>query len=686
MKFSYQWLKELYPKAGSPENVAEHLTFHSFTVESIKKIGKDFAIDIDSKALGRRAADASGHIGIARELAVIGEKTFSPPAPRIAETSPSAARDLLSIKVAARGLVPRYAARVIERVHVGPSPKWIYERLATCGLRPINVVVDITNYVMLETGQPLHAFDYDRLRGGTKAKKEIIVRLAKNGERLHTLDNQAITLRADDLVIADPEGAIALAGIKGGMGSEIRGNTTRVVLEGANFDPATVRKTSQRVKLATDASWRFRHGMDPEGIPYALDRAAALLEKFAGGRVLKGIADEYPKKDPTRSIPFSLAKAEALLGTKIPEREAKRILLQLGCQIQKIPRNTWQVKPPSFRKDLAIEEDLIEEVGRMWGYEKIPAELPVIRGGVPRKSELQLFERMIRTRLAGFGFTEAHLSSFVGERVLHLFGLDARGLFSVENPANPDSAFLVNSPALPYIRITAENLRHFNSVKLFGIARAFFKTPGGPVESLRLLMTHAERGKDGREEFYALKGAVETLLESFGISEYRYDETSHRRVRWAHPYRIADVKVDNTIVGVIGEVSAKVQEALKSKSRIVAAEFSLERLLAEITQEQEFLPLSKFPAVIRDIAVIVPEGIKTETVTNIIENACGPLLADSDLFDYFQDETMEERSEKSLAFHLIFQSPDRTLTDKEVDQLYRKVAAALRTKNWEIRE
>lgn len=685
MKYSYNWLRELYPKLGASAKAADLLTRHSFTVESVEKSGGDWVFDIDNKSLGRRAADASGHVGMARELAVIRGDSLDPPGVKIVEEA-RAAKNLLGVRVEGGGLVPRYAVRIIDNIQVGSSPKWMQERLKTCGLRPINVVVDVTNYVMLECGQPLHAFDYDRLRGG--AKKEIIVRFAKNNEQLKTLDNQLLTLTKDDLVIADSAGAIGLAGIKGGVGSEIVAGTKRVILEAANFDPVFVRRTSNRVGLYTDASWRFQHGMDPEGIPHALNRAAELLLKLAKGKILKGVIDAYGKRNPSRSIPFSTQRAGRMLGVSIPEAKALSILKRLGCVTKRQGNNRYAVLPPSFRPDLAIEEDLVEEVGRIWGYERIKSEMPLFRAGIPSPDARRVFENQIIDRMVGLGFTESHLSAFTGEYELEVFGLSPKEHYRLQNPTSPETEYLVMVPATKFLVSVAENLRRSKRVGIFGMARAFIKTPKGPKESRRLVIVLAEeRGKDGREEFYVLKGVIDTLLESFGFADYWYDDAALKRHgAWANPHRAAEVKVGDALIGVIAEANARVTDALKARSRIVAAEFFIDRLLAETEEEREFEPPSKYPAVVRDIAVIVPDNVRADDAEGVIQNSGGPLLADSDLFDYFQDEAMGERGEKSLAFHLVFQSPERTLTDEEVGRIYKKIVAAVKEKGWEVRE
>ena len=706
MKFSYNWLKSLYPKIQSPEIAAESLTFHSFEVESVAKRGNDYVIDVS--ILPNRMADAAGHYGITKELAVIDGGELKPVSPKFKESSKKA-YDFLSVRLDKNSGASRYSARVLESVKIGVSPLWLQERLVSCGLRPINVVVDITNYVMLETGQPLHAFDYERLHGA-KDRKQIVVRKAKNGETMDTLgdDSKKLHLATDDIVITDAKNVIGLGGIKGGKGSEIHASTTRIVLEAATFDPVSIRRTSRRLGLRTDASIRFEHNLSPELTTRALNLAADLLCRLAGATVLQGTVDAYPKREIPKAILFSVKQASSLVGTTIPEAAARGILIRLGCQVHPHTRTSnaqrakteisrfgvgvkkkspgvYLVTPPAERRDLLIEEDLIEEVIRIWGYDKIELQLPVIRGGVPKKSDESIFVDTLKRRLSGMGFCETQLSAFVGESELMPYRISPTSLYQLENPTSPEKAYLANIPAINFVRSIAENLRNFDEVKVFEIATAYIKTDKGPVEQKRLLLGVAEQGKDGREEFYLLKGAADALLESFGIAEHWYDDAvADRHSVWAHPFRVAEIKVGDETVGTIGELATALHEAQKSRARIVIAEFSLARLFEVAEAEREFRPIAKFPAIIRDVSLVVPAGVRIQDVENALWEAAPKILADTDLFDDYEGEGMPE-GKKSLAFHLIFQSEERTLTDAEVNREFDKIVKAVKAKGWEVR-
>lgn len=675
MKFSYIWLKELYPKLKSADEAARLLTLHSFQVEEIEKKGNDIQLNID--VLANRMADASGHLGISRELSAIQGNAVSMPPARLKENKKRSSASVLSVRIEAKREVPRYTMRVIEGLTVQESPKWLKERLETCGLRSINVIVDITNYVMLETGQPLHAFDLDKLHG--EAKKEIIVRLAKEKERLITLDDQELALSSADIVIADRKGAIGLAGIKGGRGSEIDSKTKRVALEAANFDRVTIRKTARRIGLHTDASARFQHGLDPSNVEFAIDRAAYLLAELAGGTPLSGRIDIYNKKPARSAVPFTIARLASVLGVLIPEAAAVAILRSLGCGVKKSKAGVYAVTAPEIRNDLSLEEDLIEEVGRIWGYEKIPAALPLISGAILKKSERQRFEDSIKERVAAMGFAEAHLSSFVGEKALSLFGIQIDSAYLLENPTSPEAAHLSPLAALQFVKSLVENQKSFDSIRLSTLGRSFVKTASGPKEMRSLILGISNKGSDGKDEFYEMKGAVDELLESFGVSDRRFQEEA-TRYSWIHPYRAAEIKVGEVVVGLIGEVSRELQAGLKAKSRMTLAELPIEALFKVIRAEQEFREIPKYPSVVRDLSLIVPNEVRIQDVQDVLESAGSALLSDADLFDTFEIE-----GKKSVAFHLVFQSNDRTLTDVEVARDFQKIAEAAKAKGWEVR-
>ena len=362
MVFSYNWLQSFFQKKlPKPEKLAELLTMRSFEVGEVKKVGKDYILDID--VLPNRAPDCFSHLGIAREIAVITGLKYTGLTCVISEDKKIKAKDFVSVEVKNKLACPRYTARVITDVKVGPSPKWIQERLKICGLRPINNIVDIANYVMLETGQPLHAFDGEKL-----AEKKIIVRFAQNREKIVTLDEEKYDLSEDILVIADLKKPVAIAGVKGGKIPEIDKKTKIVVLESANFELRTIRRGSKKLGLITDASLRFEHGIDPNLTEFAINRAAYLIQEIAKGKIAQGLVDVYPKKVFPKRIRLDLDYVERLLGVKISHNEIKNILKRLGFKVDGVEPRQLSVEVPTRRLDISIPEDLIGEIGRIYGY------------------------------------------------------------------------------------------------------------------------------------------------------------------------------------------------------------------------------------------------------------------------------------------------------------------------------
>ena len=707
MKFSYNWLKELVPFKDTPAGLAEFLTMRVFEVEAVERAGSDWTLDI--KVLPNRIADASGHIGMAREIASLKNVRIKNQELRIKEDNKKKAKDFLQVKIEDAKDCTRYTARMMAGIKVGQSPAWLRERLATCGLQSINNIVDAANYVMLETGQPLHVFDYEKLEGGMSktesgkgdtlhstfyTRKIITVRRARSGERMEGLDDKIYALTPDMLVIADGERPVAIAGIKGGRDSGVSDATHTIVIEAANFAPVLIRKTSQALALRTDASIRFEHGLDPNETATAAERLALLIQKIAGGTVLTGAIDAYPKKTSAQKILFHPADAERLIGAAIPAAFYASAFKRLGWQATKKGKD-FVVLPPAIRRDIAIEEDITEEIARLFGYENVRPAMPRAPLISPEINTELFWEDRVRDMASGMGFTESILSQFTGDRELNAYKIDRGGLLELHNPTSPETQYLTPRLLTKYVSSAAENLRHESDVRLFGIGKSFRKSEGGivpgVVERTDAVFVLAKLGVSGEDEFYELKGTVEQIFGSLGISEHWYDDVLESGIRNQelgifHPYRMAEIKVGDEKIGLIGEIHPAIIEHIKSRARITVAEIDMQKLAALAHAEAEFRPIGKYPAIIRDIAVVVPQDARTDDILNIIENTGGMLLADTDLFDYFQDDGLRESQQKSLAFHLVFQSPERTLTDAEADAVIKKIIAALEAQNWEVKK
>jgi len=687
MKVSYNWLQSFFKrKLPAPVKLAEVLTMHSFetTVQNPKPKTQNPVLDVD--VLPNRAADCLSHLGIAREVAAVTGQGTVPATQgqslQVAGTVP------LKVAVKAKDLCSRYCARVVTDVQVGPSPKWMQERLEACGVRAINNLVDVTNYVMLEIGQPMHAFDMDKVQGQSPEAPlgtvpEIAVRRAQRGETITTLDGEKRELDENILVIADAKKPIALAGVMGGANTEVNQQTTKVILESANFNPQIIRRTSQKFNCRTESSMRFEYGLDANLASQAIDRAAFLTQEIAGGKVAQGIIDIYPKKVRPKKIKLEVEKVKRLLGVDISVREIKRILKGVSFDIVE-RHNLLEVTVPTWRLDISIPEDLIEEISRLYGFQKILSQLPATSLIPAEPNTALIYQNKIRDILVGLGFTEVYNYSFISQQQLQ--GIRAVVALELENPVSQEQKYLRPSLLPNLLKNVKDNLRFFDEIRLFEIGKIF--QPAEETKKLGLIFSLKEKHKEARE-FYRLKGVTDSLLNKLGLSDIWYDDQmSDVRCQISdifHPSRRAEIKVGEDLVGMIGEINPEILRQLAIKCRVAAFEINLEKLTQLATEERIYQPPSKYPAVVRDIAVLVEPGTKVVEVLNLINAAGGKLVRDVDLFDMYEGEEIQE-GKKNLAFHIIYQADDRTLTDKEVDKIHAKIVLTLeKEKGWEVR-
>ncbi len=707
MKFSYNWLQSFFKKKlPQPEELAELLTMHSFEIEEIKGVAKDFILTIDIRP--NRAGDCFSHLGIAREISAITGLSYREPFSVIKEDKKLKAKDFVNLEVKNKTACPRYTVRVINDVKIGSSPKWLKDRLKVCGLRPINNIVDIANYVMLETGQPLHAFDLEKLKGVNPKSnhspliravaktqiKKIIVRKAKKGEKIITLDNKKYDLDEDILVIADIKEPLAIAGIKGGKKAEIDKKTKTVVLESANFNSQIIRRGSKKLNLKTDASLRFEHGIDPNLTEFAINRAAYLIQKIAKGKVAQGLVDFYPKKILPKTIGLNLDYLESLLGVKIPEKEIKNILNSLNFKCNEARPRYIEVVVPTLRLDVSIPEDLIEEIGRIYGYEKIPSLLPVSVLIPPQKNLDIFWEEMVKNILKETGFVETYNYSFISQKDLSIFNYQFSKIIEIENPTSNEYKYLRPSLIANLLKNVQTNQAHFKEIKIFELGKIFFKKQErGSKKQCRekKMLAGAIMAEDA---FYEAKGVIKLLLNKLAISNIWFTEPSSHfsptpedsEISLWSKEKCAEIKINGEEIGFLGEISPKILSSLDIKERVVLFDIDFEKLSQLASEEQEYRPISRYPAAVRDIAVLVPLEVRVEEVLNKIEISGGSLIIDVDLFDIYEGEELP-RGKKNLAFHLIFQSKDRTLTSKEIDQIQNKIIKTLEENpGWRVRK
>lgn len=619
--------------------------------------------------------DCMGLVGIAREVAALLGHDLRVPHARV----DGAGESPVTVDVRdARGC-PRYVARHVAGVRPGPSPAWMAARLLAAGLRPISNVVDVTNYVMVETGQPLHAFDAARV-----ARHAIVVRRALRGERLTTLDGVERALDPDDLLIADPDGALALAGVMGGEGSEVSGETRDVVLESATFDAASVARASRRHVLRTDASARFERGTDPDGAPFAAARAAALLRDVAGGAPAADAVDVYPEPIRRPSIGLRPERTNAVLGVEIDAGEQARHLRSVGFAVAP-DAGRLAVDVPSWRPDVEREIDLVEEVGRLAGFDRLPSTLPPGRAGglEPR----QALERRLRRAVAGFGLHEAWTGALTSVQELDALGLaeehPARRVVELSNPMSGDESVLRTTLLPGLLRAAGRNAaRGTRSVALFEVARVYEPAAPGELPNEPLVLAAVVAGDRGPRswrgarawDFFGAKGVLEAVFASLGVDAPASAPVGNMPF---HPTRAAQVTFRGAPLGALGELHPDVCERFGVPEGAAAFEVAVDPVLAAVPERVSAPELPRFPAVYLDVAVVVDDVVPAQTVGDVVARAGRPEVVSSVLFDVYRGDQLPE-GKKSLAYALELRSPERTLTDRDAEVVRDRILGALR--------
>ena len=619
--------------------------------------------------------DCLSVIGLAREAAVTYGKPLTLHDPVVKGGGPGNLPDLLDVETPDPDLCPRYTARMVRNVKIAPSPKWMRDRLRASGVRPINNIVDITNYVMLEYGQPMHAFDYRYVKGG-----HIIVRRAEDGEELTTLDGNVRKLNSSMLVIADEHRAVGLAGIMGGLNSEIVADTTDVVFESANFDGTTIRRTALALGMRTEASAKYEKGLDPLNTLPAVNRACELVELLGAGEVLDGVIDILNYVPQPRTITMNPERVNALLGTDIPAVEQYKYLARVGIctENQDCPDGPADVVIPSWRADVEGIADLAEEVARFYGYNNIPVTLmrgQTTRGGYSPEQEV---ERTLGQTCRSLGYDEIITYSFISptyyDKIRWAKDDPRRKSLKIMNPLGEDTSIMRTTVLPSMLEILTRNYNYRNkAVRLYELGRTYFEREDGMAEEPKLLSL----GLYGPEEdFFSLKGSVETILESIRAGDVTY-EAVHDNPSF-HPGRCARVLVQGEAVGVLGQIHPLVAANYGVDTDLYYAELSFDKLFAHRGADPEYVPLPKFPAVTRDIAVLVDQEITVGALEACIHEAAQALLKEVALFDIYQGENLPA-GKKSVAFNLVLRADDRSLTAQEADDEVKLILEQLGT-------
>jgi len=676
MLFSYNWLQTFFDKKlPEPKELAKLIVKHCFEVESMEKSGKDTVFDIS--ILSNRP-DCSSHAGMAREIAaVMGCRVILPKIKNGRVKPVLSAKSMIDVQVADAVACPRYSAKMVTQVKVGPSPKWLQDRLSACGLRPINNIVDATNYVMLEFGQPLHAFDWDKLAEGRGRVKKIIVRYATDGEEVEVLGEKKYGLLPTMLLITDEAGPLAIAGIKGGKRAEISEKTSIVVLESANFNQRSIRMTSRSLGLVTDASVRFAHDLDRGQTVEVVERLADLVAEISGGQVVAGVVDRNPNPAKPKQLTLNMEMAERLLGTDIQTARAKKILDSLGFAVKKGKKADFEVVVPTRRTDVTIPQDLVEEIGRIDGYDKIRA---ATAGGPilpPPVNYFWLCKIILRDSLIASGWSETRNYTFVSAVDCRNFGFDPKDLLEIKNPVNADFSYMRPSLLLNLSKNIAKNsgqeiLKQFEIGKIFGASRRSEPT----------MLSGICKGAN----FFELKGAIEFALGRLGIDSCSFapikdDEKAMGGI--CDRARSARVLAGKSEIGFAGYANEAILKAAGLEN-VAVFELSVDALAKLATRRNDFRQISTHPVAIRDLAVLVPRFEYAQNIINEIKKTAGPLAVSVEPIDIYEGAEIAPGL-KNIALRINYQAMDRTLDGREIDKMQEKAILGLEARGWKVR-
>jgi phenylalanyl-tRNA synthetase beta chain len=671
MKISLNWLSDYIKIDKSAEEIAEILSDLGFPCEGIEKLEDDAVIDVEVTS---NRGDCLGYIGVARELAAATGEELIMPKVELDESDKDVA-ELAGVQIDEPDLCGRYTARVIEGVKIGPSPDWLRKRLEAIGMRSVNNVVDATNYAMLETGQPPHAFDYDKIAQG-----KIIVRKAGAGERIVSIDGTQCELSTDMLVIADPNGPVGVAGVMGGLDTEVSEKTTRILLEDAYFDPVSIRTTSRKLGLPSEAAYRFERTVDIEKVDWASKRTAQLMIQVGGGKVAKGVVDVYPAKSEQKKVTLRLSRLSKLLGIEIPAEQCLKILSALDFEPE-LKDGLITCTAPSWRSDVYREVDLIEEIARVHGYGKVPTERRIEIEVVPADPR-QKFAESIRAYLNACGFYETINVAFVNESIAELFSETGAGQHLAVKDELRKSANLLRQTLIGSLlgvlktNVNAKNL----PCRIFEIADTFVPTESQSGE-LPIQKTKIALVCDG--DFRDLRGVIEGLINSIGRNAEI--DFAPADLIWAQTG--AEILLNSQPIGTAGIVSQAVRQKLDFKEiSPCAAELEFEQLMALAGGAVKVKPIPRFPAIQRDLSIIVGEAIPWADIIKAIKSKASGELEETRFVGIYRGKGIPSGS-KSVTFSLRFRDEDGTLTHETVDgfeadivrSLAETVAAELRT-------
>lgn len=697
MKLSFNWLKDFVKiqRSVSPQRLGELLTLHTVEIDGMEKIKGDAIFEVDNKSITHRP-DLWGIYGMAREVAAITGNKMK----EIKSLPLKVEDDKININVVTKNKDDclRYVSVALGNIKIGPSPRWLSQRLELSGIRSINNVVDATNYVMMELGQPLHAFDLDKLHNGnSNNEKKIIVRRAKKGETITTLDGVKRELDKETLIIADAKNPIALAGIMGGAKAEIKNNTTNIILEAATFEAVNIRKTSNRLGLRTDASARFEKNLDPHLALTATKRVCELIKQLIPGAII--ISRLVDKKNSPKTatdkrvleLPFKEIRKK--ISVDIKKIKVVKILSSLGFGVK--GKDPLIVTVPSWRagRDIIIPEDLIEEISRIYGYDNILPALPNMPIKPPLENMERKLERLVKNILVdGLGFSEVYNYSFVNEKQLDRLGIKSDAHIKVKNPVSKNATLMRRSLVPNLIKNAKDNQRYFDDFRIFEIGSIYMGELTGdkmrphnksmlPKQDKILAGIYAQ--ENDKAPFYAIKQAVETLLKKLNIV-YNYNIEIDKNLPYIHQNRFVKIMVNNEELGYISELNPILGGELGIKARMGLFELNFSQLSLIGKRDCFYNKLPKFPAVKLDLSILVDNKVSWKDIEKLIRHVRPSVIKHVELFDLYEGKGLPA-GKKSLAFHIKYQSGEKTLTDKEVMEAREEVIGKLKEIGGEVR-
>ncbi len=673
MRISYNWLKEYVDVKIRPERLAEFLTMSGTEVTSIEKRGRDYIMELEVTS---NRPDCLSTIGIAREVAAITGKRLKIPKKAYSSAVKARSRKRIKIAIEDKKLCPRYTGRVIERTKVGASPKWLRDKIESMGLRPVNNIVDISNFCLFETGEPMHAFDLDKISGG-----EVRIKRARKGEKIITIDGVKRDLDETILVIADREKPIAIAGVMGGLDTEVADSTKNILLEAAIFDPISIRRTSRKLGISTESSYRFERKIDPASVLFASKRATSIISRMGLGAVGQ-LVDAGKKTFKPKAVYLRYSRLDDILGLKIPPADVKAILGRLGLRLSPGAKKGLKAMLPSFRQDLDKEIDLIEEVARVYGYDKIPLTFPEIVEQPIRRSASSIVEKRVREVLTSFGLEEVVTYSLLSSRLLNEANLaDAQEIVNVKNPLSAEQEVMRTSLIPGLLGVILRNInRTFKDLGFFELSGVYLRRGRKDYAEKR----HLSIGITGKSysnwrmgtrdvSFFELKGMLESLFSELGIEDFKFLPTENKILS---RNVAASIEVGGKLVGFGGEISRGVLDSFDIGQKVYVFELSFDDILTCARLERTYREVPKYPSSTRDISLIVKEDVTNSDINILINKEGAGLVKGVRLFDLYSGRQIPD-GKKGLAYRVEYQHASRTLEDSEVNEVHSRICDAL---------